>query len=237
MLGKGVGDAIAGHGKPHRTAGGLRARAGKELRQAHEGVASVEVIGIDDDERTPHRVGRAPDGVAGAPRLGAAGRRGEERIRKSIELLEDVVDRHPLLETSPHALAKHGFEVAPDDEDHAVKPRAQRVEDGVVEERFAVGPDRFDLLGAAEAAAHAGSHDEERGFHLRGQSGDRAHRTEAGNVRLTRGCARRGSERSRRHPTRVKRAQMSSASRFTCAMVNAMGSSAVSSTRGVRSMA
>ena len=76
------------------------------------------------------------------------------------EILEHIIDLHLFGD----AVAADGgdklLHTGLDDEDHMVKPSANRVVDGVLHQNLAVGAEAVNLLVSAVAGAHARRHDE-----------------------------------------------------------------------------
>lgn len=158
VIGEGGVEAVANHGvEGPRGGGGSVFEEGGELG---EGVAAVEVIGVDGAEGAGDGVASAPDGMGGAPGFGAVVGRAVGR-GKVVEGLESVGDVDFSVEALADTLFEFWFEVFADEEDDAVKSGADGIEDGVIEEGFAGGADGFHLFEATESAAHAGGHNKE----------------------------------------------------------------------------
>ena len=129
-----------------------------------EGIHAVVVVGIDDRERLLHAVAGAQHRVHRAVGLGAAlghlvpGRQG-------AVILEGVLHAD-LLGQLVAADALHVLQhVRPDDEDHLVKARADRVAHGILQQDLVVGAHARDLLVAAVAGRHARRHYDQRRVH------------------------------------------------------------------------
>ena len=87
--------------------------------------------------------------------------------RQVVRLLEDVAHLHPVFHMRPHDGAEVRLFFLLDDEDHLPEAGLPGVVQGKVHDDLALVPHGGDLLESAEAAAHAGGHDDERGtFHF-----------------------------------------------------------------------
>ena len=127
-----------------------------------EGVAAVEVVGIDHGEGLVDRLLGGEHGVGGAPRFHAA-LGNVEAGGQVVERLEGVFDRDMFVEAAADLRLEFLLEVAADDEDDLAEAGALGVEHRVVEHRLAVRAHGIDLFESAVAAAHAGGEDEEGG--------------------------------------------------------------------------
>ena len=142
----------------------LEPRRAEELHELPEGLAAEEIIRADHGERALDRVARTPHGMARAPGFLASGRRAHAAGQR-LERLKDILHRRLARVTPADLLAEDRLKVAPDHENHPAESRPQCVEDRVVENRFARGTDRVDLLEPAIAGTHAGREDEEGRAH------------------------------------------------------------------------
>ena len=155
-----VADHSEGEGAGCRGACAGRREEGGELL---EGVAAVEVVGVDGGEGLAHDVARGADRVRGAPGLRAPG--GDRVGRGEVgDVLEGVFDGEEAGVLRADLRAEDLFDVRADDEDDLAEPGAVGVEDGVVENGLAGGTDGVDLLEPAVAGAHAGGEDDECRF-------------------------------------------------------------------------
>ena len=122
-----------------------------------EGVAAVEVVGVDDGEGLMDGVLGHEDGVVGAPGLLASFGDGEAG-RQLVEFLEDILHGDAVaVVVGIDVLLELLGEGAADDEDHFAEAGADGVVDAVVEDGLAVRAYAVHLLQSAVAAAHAGS--------------------------------------------------------------------------------
>ena len=128
------------------------------LLDLDEGVAAIVVIGVDDAERGLNDVFAAKDRMTGAEWLGAA-------FWQDGGILDDIIDIDRLSDTVADELFEFLFDILTDDKDDFIKASLLRIEDGEVQDAFAVVRDGLGLLKSAEAAAHTGGHDYESGVH------------------------------------------------------------------------
>ena len=128
-----------------------------------ERLRAVVVVGIDDGEGAVDVGLCGQHRVAGTPGLHAALGDGVA-LGQLIQLLEGVLHvHHP-----GHAVADGSFEslfdLVLDDEDDRLEACAAGVVQGIIHDDLTAGTHRIDLLHAAVAAAHAGSHDHQDRF-------------------------------------------------------------------------
>ena len=125
-----------------------------------EGVATVEVVGIDDGERLVDELLGHEDGVVGPPGLLATfgdGEAGGQAVELLIGVLHlDAVSVVLGIDARLELLLKG----VADDEDHLAEAGADGVFNAVVEDDFPVGAEAVELLETAVAATHAGGKDE-----------------------------------------------------------------------------
>jgi hypothetical protein len=133
------------------------------LRQHAKRGRAVKIIGIDRGERLANDVLGHEDRLAGAPRLGAIRRKGKTR-RQLAQFLKDIFNGQTLLEPRANGFAEGGLDLVADHEDEFSKPGAYGVEDGIINDGFAVRSDGVNLFEAAVTAAHAGSENEQGWF-------------------------------------------------------------------------
>ena len=158
VLGERVLDAVAHHGVVAGIVGG-----GEEVAGQPERAGAVVVVGVDGGEVALDGVCGAEHGVGGAPGLHAALRHGKA-LRQAIQGLVGVHQLGMLRDAVADGGAEVGLHLRLDDAHDAAEARAQRVVDGVIDDRMAAIIHGGDLLAAAEPAAQSGSHDDERGF-------------------------------------------------------------------------
>lgn len=159
VVGEGVFEVVADDG----VVGGVVGEGGEEVGGGLVGVGAVEVVGVDDGEGFVDDVASGADGVGGAPGFFAVGGEGEA-VGEVVEFLEGVVDCDFFGEAGADSFFEGFGEVLADDEDDFTEPGANGVEDGVVEDGFAVGAHGVHLFEASVAGAHSGGEDEECGF-------------------------------------------------------------------------
>ena len=116
-----------------------------------EGVASVEVVGVDGGERFMDFVFGAPYGVCGAPGLFPFD--GGHAAGEAVHALVAVFRFHQSFGVFADEVLELFGEAFPDDEYDFVESRL------VVQDGFAAGSQRGDLFEASEAGAHARRHD------------------------------------------------------------------------------
>ena len=139
-------------------------RPGQVVGDQLIGLAPIKVIGIDGGKRLLDQVFRHQDGVSGAPGFGPAF--GDlVAADPGGHVLETVFDRDLAGEFVADRFLEQLLEIAADDKHHLAKTGADGVIDRIFENDLAIRTDRIDLLEAAIAAAHAGSHHQKRWFH------------------------------------------------------------------------
>ena len=122
-----------------------------------EGVATVEVVGVDDGEGLVDHLLGHEDGVVGAPRLLAPRRHAEAR-RQLVELLVDVLHGDAATVALGVDVGTEGLvEGVTDDEDHLAEAGTDGVLHAVVEDGLAVRPYAVHLFQPTIAATHTGS--------------------------------------------------------------------------------
>ena len=124
-----------------------------------EGVAAIEVVGVDDGEGFVYHILGHEYGVVGTPRfLATFGH--TEACRQAVELLVDILHGNAASEVVGVDVA---FELVgkrmADYEDHLAEAGAYGILDAVVHDYLAVGANAVHLLQPTVAAAHAGSQD------------------------------------------------------------------------------
>ena len=122
-----------------------------------EGVASVEVVGVDDGKRLVDGLLGHQDGVVGAPGfLAAFGHL--EAFGQIVQLLEHILHLDAVAEMLG---VDFRFELllkaVADNKDHFAESGADGVVDRIVHDDFAVGAYAVHLFQSAVAAAHTGS--------------------------------------------------------------------------------
>jgi len=127
------------------------------------GIAAVEIIRIDHREGLVDDPAGGPDGMGGAPGLDPAIRHGEAG-GQVVDPLKCVIHLDPIGKPRADPVFEGLGEILPDDEDHPAETRADGIEDGVVENGFAIGAHRVHLLEAPVAGAHTGGGDGEGGL-------------------------------------------------------------------------
>ena len=160
VLGDGVPEQVAHHAVVVDLAVGV---GGEVIVDDLERLRAVVVIGIDDGEGAVDEGLCGQHRVAGTPGLHAALGDGVA-LGQLIQLLEGVLHvHHP-----GHAVANGSFEsrfdLVLDDEDDRLEACAAGVVERIIHDDLTVRPHRVDLLHAAVAAAHAGSHDHQDRF-------------------------------------------------------------------------
>ena len=160
-----VGEGIFQVETDHRIVGFavVRTRLDEVGGDFFEGIAAVEVVGIDHEEGFGDDGLGGENGVGGAPGFGAAFGNGEGG-GEVVEVLEGVFDVDSVGKAGADLVAELGFEIAADDEDDFAEASADGIEDGVVEDDFTGGAHGVELFEAAVTAAHACGKDEEGGF-------------------------------------------------------------------------
>lgn len=156
MFGEGVAEFEAHHGVLCFAVFGVE--GGEVFGEFGEGIATVEVVGIDHGEGAIDVGFGGEDGLGGAPGFDAAFWDGEA-VGEVVEALEGVVDGDFLVEFAADFGFEFVFKIAADDEDDFVEAGAEGVEDGVVEDGFAMWTHGVELFEAAVTAAHAGCED------------------------------------------------------------------------------
>ena len=160
IFGNGVLEQVAHHAVVVDLAVGV---SGEVIVDDLERLRAVVVVGIDDGEGAVDVGLCGQHRVAGTPGLHAALGDGVA-LGQLIQLLEGVLHvHHP-----GHAVADGSFEslldLVLDDEDDRLEACAAGVVQGIIHDDLTAGTHRVDLLHAAVAAAHAGSHDHQDRF-------------------------------------------------------------------------
>src|SRR5205823_8603914 len=109
------------------------------LEQSTVGARAAEVVGVHYGERSRDRGRGGEDGMAGSPRLGAAGRCPFERLAR-------VRDLHPGADDLRHVAAELILDVSSNHEHDFPEAGPDGVVDAVVEQRLAAWPHPGELL-------------------------------------------------------------------------------------------
>jgi hypothetical protein len=128
------------------------------------GILSVEVVGIDHEEGFMHDLLGREQGMRGAPGLCAAFWHGET-FRQVVQILKRVVHGDAAGEAGTDLIFEKLLKVPADHKHHLAEAGADRVKHRVIEHHLPARPHGIELFQAAVTAAHAGSEDEESGFH------------------------------------------------------------------------
>ena len=128
---------------------------GQELAHYLEGVATVEVVAVDDGKRFLDGILAHHDGVVCSPGFRTAFGAGEA-FGQGVERLEYKFAGDVSFILGEDFLAEVLFEVFADNEDEFAESGLDGVVDGVIHDGFTVGTQSVQLFQASVAAAHAG---------------------------------------------------------------------------------
>lgn len=143
VIGKGIddlvtdesaGEFLGGWGRIFQESGGLSV-----------GIAPVEVIGIDHREGAVDFMAGGADGVSGAPRFFASFGDGEA-FGEVVHFLKGVDDLDEMGKAVADFFFELGGEVLADDKNHLGEAGADGIEDGIIEDGFAMGAHRVNLF-------------------------------------------------------------------------------------------
>ena len=130
--------------------------AAQKFRHLYIGVLSVIIVRIDYGEIVMHLALRAKQRMRGSPRLHTSLRHGIS-FGQVFKVLEHICG----LDIFGNALTDGFFKIPQvllfDDKNNFIKSRGNRVMDGIVNDKFAAGADRINLLQPAVTASHPGS--------------------------------------------------------------------------------
>jgi hypothetical protein len=88
-------------------------------------------------------------------------------FRQIIPFLIDDTDIHRLLVSGNYHPPEFLLEVPPNDKDHPVKARPERIVNGVIENEFPRRANRVDLFQPPVSATHSRSQDQQCQTHIR----------------------------------------------------------------------
>jgi hypothetical protein len=137
---------------------------GEKLAQLDEGIASIEIVGINGGEWFGDGITGTPDCVAGSPRLFSPFGEGIS-VRKILKGLKNVIHRNAITVFSPDLSFEGVFKIMPDNEDDTTETGPNRIENGIIEHGFPGWSNRIDLFKTAVSGSHTGSENEESGVH------------------------------------------------------------------------
>ena len=135
---------------------GAVALIGTEFSQLHQGVPAKEIVRADDAEGALQLLSGGIDRVAGAPGLGAAGRR-NKAPGQVLQGLIGVFHLDAVLKTAADDLPEGILQFPLDDKDHLAEAGQNGVVYRIINNDLTVGAQRVDLLQSAVTAAHTGS--------------------------------------------------------------------------------